>query len=51
MASQPNLARELLDELRAAIQDMRIEVALRRDDQPTEQELIVKLEVYGEFGR
>ena len=44
-------AARLLDELRAEIQAMRIQVAQKRDDALTEAELIAMLEVYEEFGR
>jgi hypothetical protein len=41
----------LLDELRGEVEDLRIQVAQKRDDHLTEAELLAALAVYGEFGR
>ena len=41
----------LIDELRADLQAERIQLAQLRDGELTEAELIVKLDVWEEFGR
>ncbi len=41
----------LITEVRAELQDVRIQLAQLRDDMPTWDELAVKLKVYEEFGR
>lgn len=40
-----------LAEAADAVREMRLMVALARDEQPTREELAAKLAVYGEFGR
>lgn len=48
---QGKAAEEALDVLHAEVRSMRLELALRRDNQLTHAEVIAMLEVYQEFGR